>query len=63
MEISSTEHIEDDSEMYFEDDCPCCFIEIKSIGSINTSEITKTICDLGILGFYREINLLTQIEF
>ena len=37
--------IEDDSEMYFEDHCPCCFIEIKSIGSINTSEITKTICD------------------
>ena len=28
--------IEDDSEMYFEDDRPCCFIEIKSIGFINT---------------------------
>ena len=35
--------IEDDSEMYFEDESPCCFIEIKSIGSINPSEITKPI--------------------
>ena len=37
--------IEDDSDMYFEDDSPCCFIEIQSIGSINTSEITKPICN------------------
>ncbi len=37
--------IEDDSEMYFEDQSPCCFIEIKSIGSINTSEVTKPICN------------------
>ena len=37
--------IEDDSEMYFEDDTPCCFLEMKSIGSINTSEITKPICE------------------
>ena len=35
--------IEDDSEMYFEDESPCCFIEIKSIGSIKPSEITKPI--------------------
>ena len=37
--------IDDDSEMYFEDESPCCFIEIKSIGFINTSEITKPICN------------------
>ena len=37
--------IEDDSEMFFEDDTPCCFLEMKSIGSINTSEITKPICE------------------
>ena len=35
--------IDDDSEMYFEDESPCCFIEIKSIGSIKPSEITKPI--------------------
>ncbi len=27
--------LETDSEMYFEDESPCCFIEIKSIGSLN----------------------------
>ncbi len=36
--------IDDDSEMYFDNEYPCCFVEIKSIGSINTSEITKPIC-------------------
>ena len=35
--------IEDDSEMYFEDERPCFFIEIKSIGSLNPSEITEPI--------------------
>ena len=35
--------IDDDSEMYFEDESPCCFIEIKSIGSIKPSEIKKPI--------------------
>ena len=33
------------SEMYFEDDSPCCFLEIRSIGSLNTSEIAKPISD------------------
>ncbi len=37
--------IDDDSEMYFDNECKCCFVEIKSIGSINTSEMTKPICD------------------
>ena len=37
--------IEDDSAMYFENESTCCFVEIKSIGSINTQEITKPICN------------------
>ena len=37
--------IEDDSEMVFENEITCCFVEIKSIGSINTLEMTKPICD------------------
>ena len=35
--------LDDKSEMYFEDETPCCFIEIKSIGSLNPSEIAKPI--------------------
>ena len=30
-------------EMYFEDESPCCFLEIRSIGSINPSEMAKPI--------------------
>ena len=30
-------------EMYFEDDSPCCFLEIKSIGSLSPSEMAKPI--------------------
>ena len=30
-------------EMYFEDESPCCFLEIKSIGSLNPSEMAKPI--------------------
>ena len=37
--------LDDNSEMYFEDESPCCYLEIKSIGSMNPSELTKTICD------------------
>jgi len=33
----------DNSEMYFEDESPCCFLEIKSIGSLNPSEMAKPI--------------------
>jgi len=36
--------LEDESKLFFEDQSPCCFIEIKSIGSLKPSEITKTIC-------------------
>ena len=35
--------LDDNSEMYFEDERPCCFIEIKSIGSLNPSEMAKPI--------------------
>jgi phenylpyruvate tautomerase PptA (4-oxalocrotonate tautomerase family) len=35
--------LEDDSVMYFEDQSPCCFLEIKSIGSLNPPEMAKQI--------------------
>jgi len=35
--------LEVDSEMYFEDESPCCFIEIKSIGSLNPSQMSGQI--------------------
>ena len=35
--------LDDNSEIYFEDERPCCFLEIKSIGSLNPSEIAKPI--------------------
>ena len=37
--------LDDNSEMYFEDESPCCFLEIKSIGSLNPSEMAKPISD------------------
>ena len=37
--------LDDNSEMYFEDQSPCCFLEIKSIGSLNPSEMAKPISD------------------
>jgi len=35
--------VDDNCEMYFEDESPCCFVEIKSIGSLNPSEMSKPI--------------------
>ena len=35
--------IDDNSEMYFEDESPCCFLEIKSIGSLNPKEMAMPI--------------------
>ena len=35
--------LNDNSEMYFEVDNLCCFFEIKSIGSLNPSEMAKPI--------------------
>ena len=37
--------IDDDCEMYFDDKKPSCFLEIKSIGSINPSQMAKPISD------------------
>jgi len=33
--------LDDNCEMYFEDESPCCFIEIKSIGSLIPSNMAK----------------------
>ena len=37
--------LDDNSELYFDDYSPCCFLEIRSIGSLNPSEVTKPISD------------------
>ena len=33
--------IDDNCRMYFDDETPSCFLEIKSIGSLNPSEMAK----------------------
>ena len=35
--------LDDNCEIYFDDQAPCCFLEIKSIGSLNPSEMAKPI--------------------
>ena len=35
--------LDDNLEMYFDDKSPCCFLEIKSIGSLNPSDMAKSI--------------------
>ena len=35
--------LEDNSDIYFEDESPCCFLEIKSIGSLNSSKMAMPI--------------------
>ena len=37
--------IHDNCQMYFDDETPSCFLEIKSIGSLNPSEMAKPISD------------------
>ena len=37
--------IDDNCQMHFDDDTPSCFLEIKSIGSLNPSEMVKPISD------------------
>ena len=37
--------LNDNCEMYFNDRDPCCFLEIKSIGSLNPSDMAKPISD------------------
>ena len=35
--------LDDNCQMYFDDKSPCCFLEIRSIGSLNPSEMSKPI--------------------
>ena len=35
--------LEDDSKLYFNNESPCCYLEIKSIGSLNPSIMAKPI--------------------
>ncbi len=37
--------LDDGSQMYFENENNCCFLEIKSIGSLNPSNMAKPICE------------------
>ncbi len=37
--------LNDNCEMYFDDESPSCFLEIKSIGSLNPSKMAKPISD------------------
>ena len=37
--------IDDNCQMYFDNDSPSCYLEIKSIGSLNPSEMAKPISD------------------
>ena len=37
--------IDDNCQMYFDDERPSCFLEIKSIGSLNPSEMAKSLSD------------------
>ena len=37
--------INDNCQMYFDDETLCCFLEIKSIGSLNPSKMSKPISD------------------
>jgi len=38
--------IDDNCQIYFDDVTPSCFLEIKSIGSLNPSEMAKPISDI-----------------
>ena len=37
--------LDDNCHLYFDNDTPSCFVEIKSIGSLNPSEMAKPISD------------------
>ena len=37
--------LDDNCDMFFDDQNTCCFLEIKSIGSLNPSEMVKPISD------------------
>jgi phenylpyruvate tautomerase PptA (4-oxalocrotonate tautomerase family) len=48
--------LDDNCHMYFDDDSPSCFLEIKSIGSLNPSEMAKPISDF----VYRKMGIPTD---
>ena len=48
--------LDDNCEMYFEGQGPCCFLDIKSIGSLSPSEMSKPISDL----LYRKMGIPTN---
>ena len=48
--------LDDNCVMYFDDDAPCCFLEIKSIGSLNPSEMAKPISNF----VYEKIGIPTD---
>ena len=37
--------LDDNCEMYFDDETPSCYLEVKSIGSLNPSKIAKPLSD------------------
>ena len=37
--------LEDDAKLLFNNESPCCYFQIKSIGSINPSDMVKPICE------------------
>tara|TARA_B100000886_G_scaffold264703_1_gene189150 strand:+ start:308 stop:640 length:333 start_codon:yes stop_codon:yes gene_type:complete len=37
--------LSDNCDMFFDDEGPCCFLEIKSIGSLSPSDMAKQICN------------------
>lgn len=37
--------VDDGSKIFFQDESPCCYVELKSIGSLSPAEITKPICN------------------
>ena len=36
--------LEDESKLFFNDNVPCCYLEIKSIGSLNPSLMAEPLC-------------------
>ena len=51
--------LDDNSEMYFENESPCCFLEIRSIGSLNPSEMVSPLSDF----FYEKMGIPTDKIF
>ena len=45
--------LDDDSKLIFDDESPCCYLEIKSIGCLNPSEIANPICSF----IYKKIGI------